>query len=88
MAARLVRGRPLKSRKASSGVVRPQGIERLDMVGPGETLVSPWPPFAIHPCSHHPNPFLNAKKRWLFDEKSLFAFFVYLFVCFSQVLIG
>jgi hypothetical protein len=35
--------------EAVSGVACPQGAEGLGMVGPGETLRSPWPPPAIRP---------------------------------------
>jgi hypothetical protein len=33
-----------------SGVAHPQGVERLGMAGPSDTLGNPWPPLAIHPC--------------------------------------
>jgi hypothetical protein len=33
--------------KVVLGVARPQGVERLGMAGPGETLGSPWIPLAI-----------------------------------------
>jgi hypothetical protein len=36
----------------------PQGIERLGMAGPGETLGSPWPPLDIRPWWH------SNMKRW------------------------
>jgi hypothetical protein len=42
---------PRNGRKAVSGVARPQGVKGLGMAGPGETLRSPSPPLAIHPCS-------------------------------------
>jgi hypothetical protein len=32
------------------GVARPQGVEGLGMVDPGEPLRSPWPPLAIRLC--------------------------------------
>jgi hypothetical protein len=35
--------------KAVSEVARMQGVEGLGMVGPRDTLGSPWPPFAIRP---------------------------------------
>jgi hypothetical protein len=35
-------GHPRNNRKAVSGVAHPQGVERLGMVSPGETLGSPW----------------------------------------------
>jgi hypothetical protein len=35
--------------KAVSGVSSPQGVERLSMAGPGETLGSPWIPLPIRP---------------------------------------
>jgi hypothetical protein len=40
-------GRPPNSRKAVWGVARPQGVERLGLAGPGETLGSPWIPLPV-----------------------------------------
>ena len=42
---------PWNGRKAVSGVAHLQGVEGSGMAGPGETLGSPWPPLALHPCS-------------------------------------
>jgi hypothetical protein len=40
-------GHSRNSHKAVSGVARPQGIEGLGMVGPGDTLGSPWIPLGL-----------------------------------------
>jgi hypothetical protein len=44
-------GHPRNGHKAVSGVARLRVIEGSGMAGPGETLGSPWPSLAIHPCS-------------------------------------
>jgi hypothetical protein len=43
-------GHPRNGCKAVLGVARPQGIEGLGVVGPGETLGSLWIPLAIRAC--------------------------------------
>jgi hypothetical protein len=45
---------PRNGRKAVSGVACPQGVKVLSMAGPGETLESPWIPFAIRTCPSPP----------------------------------
>jgi hypothetical protein len=65
--------------KAVSGVTHPLDVERLGMVGPGETLASPWPPLVIRPWTTEQLYLLFY--LGVFSLFSLFVgWFVYLFV--------